>query len=198
MNRLAAQLDFVLLCDRLKRVQRTTTLHDGSRLENSAEHSWHLALMALTLGELAPAGTDLDRVVRLLLVHDLVEIGAGDLHFDAGPEALSAQRQAEEQAAALVFGQLPLEQAGQLRALWQEFEERRTIEARFARALDAFQPMLLTWGPGGRGCLQSAPELTRSRVLALKEKHLREFPRLWEAAQGLLEQAQARGIIRPA
>lgn len=198
MNRLAAQLDFLLLCDRLKKVQRTTTLHDGSRLENSAEHSWHLALMALTLGELAPAGTDLDRVVRLLLVHDLVEIEAGDLHFDAGPEALSAQRQAEEQAAALVFGQLPPEQAGQLRALWQEFEERRTVEARFARALDAFQPMLLTWGPGGHGCLESAPELIRSRVLALKEKHLREFPPLWEAAQGLLEQAQARGIIRPA
>lgn len=151
--------------------------------------------MALTLGELAPAGTDLDRVVRLLLVHDLVEIEAGDLHFDADPQALSAQRQAEEQAAALVFGQLPPEQAGQLRALWQEFEERRTVEARFARALDAFQPMLLTWGPGGRGCLESAPELTRSRVLALKEKHLREFPPLWEAAQGLLEQAQDGGLL---
>ena len=86
MSTLADQTAFLLTCDRLKAVQRSTYLHDGGRPENSAEHSWHLALMALTLAEHAPAGTDVNRVIRLLLVHDLVEIHAGDLHF-AAPEA---------------------------------------------------------------------------------------------------------------
>lgn len=178
--RLSAQLDFLLTCDRLKTALRTTRLHDGSRLENSAEHSWHLALLALTLAEYAPAGTDVGRVVRLLLVHDLVEIGAGDLSFDAPAEAQAAQQEAEARAAAEFLG------------LWQEFEARQTTEVRFARALDALQPMLLTWGPAAQGCAASHPELTRSRVLGVEEKHLREFPELWAAAQ-----AQARGVLQP-
>ena len=101
-----AQLDFVLTCDRLKTALRTTRLHDGSRLENSAEHSWHLALLALTLAEYAPTGTDVGRVVRLLLMHDLVEIGAGDLSFDAPAQAQAAQQEAEARAAAGLFGLL--------------------------------------------------------------------------------------------
>ncbi|MHA0034975.1 HD domain-containing protein [Deinococcus sp. PESE-13] len=195
--RLSAQLDFLLTCDRLKTVLRTTRLHDGSRLENSAEHSWHLALLALTLAEYAPAGTDVGRVVRLLLVHDLVEIGAGDLSFDAPAEAQAAQQEAEARAAAELFGLLPTDQAAEFLGLWQEFEARQTTEVRFARALDALQPMLLTWGPAAQGCAASHPELTRSRVLGLKEKHLREFPELWAAAQEVLEQAQARGVLQP-
>lgn len=195
MTRLTAQLDFLLTCDRLKSVTRTTFLHDGSRAENSAEHSWHLALMALTLGEYAPAGTDLERVVRLLLVHDLVEIGAGDLHFDAEAEAKTAQKMAEAAAAEQLFGLLPAPQAADFRALWDEFEAQQTLEARFARALDALQPMLLTWGRGGVGCQASFPELTRARVLALKEPRLGEFPALWQAAQQLLAEAEAAGIM---
>lgn len=195
MTRLTAQLDFLLTCDRLKSVSRTTFLHDGSRAENSAEHSWHLALMALTLGEYAPAGTDLERVIRLLLVHDLVEIGAGDLHFDAGAAAQAAQMKAEEQAAIQLFGLLPAPQAAEFLALWHEFEAQQTTEARFARALDALQPMLLTWGRGGVGCQARFPDLTRARVLALKEPRLSEFPALWQAAQQLLAEAAAAGIV---
>lgn len=199
MSNLPVQLDFLLACDRLKSVQRTTLLHDGSRPENSAEHSWHLALMALTLGEYAPPGTDIQRVTRLLLIHDLVEIGAGDLHFDASADAKAAQQRAEAGAAAQLFGLLPSAQAAEFLALWQEFEARATPEARFARALDALQPMLLTWGglqnQSGLGCRESHPELTHSRLLTLKRKYLQEFPALWDAAQQLLQQAEARGVL---
>ncbi|WP_261664200.1 HD domain-containing protein [Deinococcus sp. Marseille-Q6407] len=199
---LAAQLDFLLSCDRLKSVVRTTRLHDGSRPENSAEHSWHLALMALTLAEYAPAGTDMAQVVRLLLVHDLVEIGAGDLHFDAQAEALAAQAAAEAKAAKQLFGLLPEPQAAKFTALWQEYEVQRTPESRFAKALDSLQPMLLTWGQtadgaGGLGCAGAVPELTVRRVLKLKRSALADFPQLWQAAERLLQEAERAGVIQP-
>ena len=186
---LSAQLDFLLTCDRLKAVQRTTPLHDGSRPENSAEHSWHLALMALTLEDYALPGTNMGQVIRLLLVHDLVEIGAGDLHFDSDSGSRALQEQAEATAAAELFARLPPPQAAEFLSLWQEFEARQTLEARFARALDALQPMLLTWGPGGRGCREHFPELTHSRLLTLKKQSLRDFPALWDMARQLLQQA---------
>lgn len=199
MMRLDEPLTFLLACDQLKSVQRTTFLHDGSRAENSAEHSWHLALMALTLGECAPPGTDLGRVLRLLLVHDLIEIGAGDLHFDHTPEAHQAQKEGEERAADALFGLLPADQQAEFQALWQEFEAQATAEARFARALDALQPMLLTWGRCGKqrglGCTERYPELTRQRLLKLKEPCLKEFPALWDAAQEVLSEAVETGIL---
>lgn len=198
MTVLDAQLDFLLMCDQLKAVQRTTFLHDGSRAENSAEHSWHLALMALTLAEYAPAGTDMNQVVKLLLVHDLIEIGAGDLHFDNRPEAHAAQQLKERGAAEALFGLLPAQQGAQFHALWNEFEEQVTPEARFAKALDAFQPMLLTWGRGGVGCSESYPELTRERLLKLKAPRLQEFPALWQAAQTMLNDAVQCGTLAEA
>lgn len=192
---IALQFDFLLTCDRLKSVVRTTRLHDGSRVENSAEHSWHLALMALTLAEHAHTGTDIARVIRLLLVHDLVEIGAGDLHFDTAAERLSAQAEAEAAAAAELFAHLPPEQEAEFLNLWREFEDRQTPEARFAQALDALQPMLLTWGKGGAGCRERSPELTVQRVLQLKRRKLAGFPALWHAAQDMLAEAEAAGLV---
>ncbi|MFC6617857.1 HD domain-containing protein [Deinococcus radiophilus] len=195
---LPAQLDFLIVCDQLKAVTRTTHLHDGSRLENSAEHSWHLALMAMTLAEYAPGGTDLSQVIRLLLVHDLVEIGAGDTHFDTDTAQLTAQATAEAQAARQLFGLLPADQAQEFLAIWEEFEAQATPEARFARALDALHPMLLTWGQAGRvgvGCQDRYPELTVKRVLQLKEKYLAEFPALWQAAQDIMAQAEMAGVV---
>lgn len=186
---------FLLTCDRLKEVTRTTFLHSGARAENSAEHSWHLALMALTLGQYAPSGTRIERVVQLLLVHDLVESGAGDTHSGASAETLAAQAQGVAQAARELFGTLPPAQAAQVQALRQEFEARTTPEARFARALDALQPMLLTWGAGGLGCAARHPELSAARLLALKEPHLREFPALWSYAQGLVRDAEDAGLF---
>ena len=146
---LERQIRFVLEADRLKTVARQSRITDGSRHENSAEHSWHLALMAMTLGGHAPPGTDLGRVMAMLVVHDMVEIDAGDLFLYADSAALARQEQAERAAADRIFALLPEPQAAEVRALWDEFEERRTPEARFARALDRLQPMLLNMRTGG-------------------------------------------------
>src|SRR5205085_4352444 len=137
-RRLERQFAFVREIDRLKGVLRRTTLHDGSRKENSAEHSWHLATMALVLAEYAPNDADVLRAVQLCLVHDVVEIDAGDTFaYDA---AANVDKAAREQAAATrVFGLLPLDQAIALRALWEEFEQNETPTARFANALDRLQ-----------------------------------------------------------
>jgi 5'-deoxynucleotidase YfbR-like HD superfamily hydrolase len=146
---LDSQLRFLLEADRLKGVLRQSRIIDGSRRENSAEHSWHLALMSLVLGGYAPPGTDLGRVTAITVVHDLVEIDAGDLFVYAGPEAQARQEEAERAAADRLFGLLPAGQAAEFRALWDEFEERRTPEAKFARALDRLQPMLANYQLGG-------------------------------------------------
>jgi putative hydrolase of HD superfamily len=146
---LERQIRFVLEADRLKTVARQSRITDGSRPENSAEHSWHLAVMALALAGHAPPGTDLSRVLAMLVLHDLVEIDAGDLFLYSDSAALARQERAERAAADRIFAILPDPQAAELRALWDEFEERRTPEARFARALDRLQPMLLNMRTGG-------------------------------------------------
>jgi putative hydrolase of HD superfamily len=149
MQPLDSQLRFAAEADRLKTVLRQSRILDGSRRENSAEHSWHLALMAAVLGDHAPAGTDLGRVTTMLLIHDLVEIDAGDLFAYAGQLAQARQEEAERTAADRIFALLPGAQAAEFRALWDEFEERRTAEAKFARALDRLQPMLANYHLGG-------------------------------------------------
>jgi len=140
---------FVMEAGRLKAVLRQTPLTEPSRRENSAEHSWHLAVMALVLGDHAPPGTDLGRVIAMLLVHDLVEIDAGDLFLYADEAQHARQEEAERAAADRIFALLPADQAARIRALWDEFEERVTREARFARALDRLQPMLANFQAGG-------------------------------------------------
>jgi putative hydrolase of HD superfamily len=164
MQSLDSQLQFLLEADRLKGVLRQSRIIDGSRRENSAEHSWHLGLMSLVLGEYAPAGTDLSRVTAMVLVHDLVEIDAGDLFVYAGAQAQADQEEAERAAADRLFGLLPGSQAAGFRALWDEFEERRTPEAKFARALDRLQPMLANYQLGGGTWTQHG--VTAGQVLA--------------------------------
>ncbi|WP_240506105.1 HD domain-containing protein [Thermoactinospora rubra] len=140
-DRLHAQIAFAVEIDKLKRVIRRNNLMDDSRRENDAEHSWHVALLAMALAEHAPPGTDIPRVVAMLLVHDLVEIDAGDT-FIYDPLAVAAQADAERAAADRIFALLPEPQGSQLRGLWEEFEDRVTPEARFAKALDRLAPIL--------------------------------------------------------
>ena len=140
-DRLTAQIAFAVEIDKLKRVIRRNHLMDGSRRENDAEHSWYVGMLAMVLGEHAPPGTDIQRVVAMLLVHDLVEIDAGDT-FVYDTAAVAAQPDAERAAADRIFALLPGEQGVEMRALWDEFEARETREARFARALDRFAPIL--------------------------------------------------------
>src|SRR6266498_4993097 len=149
MERLAKQLRFLQEIDQLKGVLRQTALLDRSRRENSAEHSWHLAMMAVTLCEYTPPGTDVRRVITMVLLHDIVEIDAGDTFLYASAAQLALAEQAERAAADRIFSLLPADQALLLRAVWDEFEERRTPEARFARALDRLQPMLANYYLGG-------------------------------------------------
>lgn len=149
---LRARLAFLAEADRLKSVYRATTLVDGSRRENSGEHSWHLALYALVLAEHAAVGVDVHRVIRMLLLHDLVEIDVGDvpIHSANGAAHGSAQTQAAEAAAAdRIFGLLPSALGGELRALWQEFEAAETPDAIFGKSLDRVQPVMANLMSGG-------------------------------------------------
>jgi putative hydrolase of HD superfamily len=195
MDRLGRQLEFIAEAGRLRGVQRQTILADPARRENSAEHSWHLTVLALILAEYAPAGTDLARVVAMLALHDLVEVDAGDLSAYA-PEADQARQHAAEVAAAdRLFGLLPPDQAASLRQLWDDFEERGTVEARFARALDRLQPMLENVKVGGgtwreRG-VTAAEVLTKVALIEAGSPPLGRF------ARDLVERAVLDGILAP-
>lgn len=150
--RLDAQFAFLNEADRLKSVLRATTLVDGSRPENSGEHSWHLALYALVLADQAEPGVDINRVVRMLLIHDLVEIDVGDvpIHSANGQAHASVETQAAEaKAADRIFGILPQDLRDTLRALWEEFEAAETPDARFAKSLDRVQPVMANLMSGG-------------------------------------------------
>jgi putative hydrolase of HD superfamily len=193
---LERQIRFVLEADLLKTVARQSWITGRSRHENSAEHSWHLALMALTLGAHAPPGTDLGRVMAMLLVHDIVEIDAGDLFLYSDGAALALQEEAERAAADRIFALLPGPQATEVRALWDEFEERRTNEARFARALDRLQPMLLNMRTGGGTWV--AHGVTREQVLAKVALIEDGSASLGRYAREMIATAVDLGFLRPA
>ncbi|MCB0969615.1 MAG: HD domain-containing protein, partial [Ilumatobacter sp.] len=146
--RLDHQIAFLNEADRLKSVQRATRLLDGSRFENSAEHSWHVCLYALVLAEQAAPGIDIGRVLRMLLIHDIVEIDAGDapIYGDIDHAAMADR---EAAAADRLFGLLPGDQGAGLLALWQEFEAAQTPEARFAKAVDRLPPPIANLENGG-------------------------------------------------
>ncbi len=151
-ERLEAQFAFLNEADRLKSVLRATTLCDGSRPENSGEHSWHLALYAMVLADQATPGVDINRVIRMLLIHDLVEIDVGDvpIHSQNGQAHASAETAAAEQRAAdRIFGLLPPDLGLDLRALWDEFEAATTPDAVFAKSLDRVQPVMANLMCGG-------------------------------------------------
>jgi len=193
---LDSQIRFVLEADRLKTVTRQSLITGESRKENSAEHSWHLAVMAVVLAEHAPPGTDLGKVGAMLVLHDLVEIDAGDLFLYSDAAAQARQEEAERAAADRLFAILPPDQAAELRGLWEEFEERRTPEARFARALDRLQPMLLNMQT--RGGTWTAHHITLDQVLA--KVHLIEegSASLGAYARTMIATAVQRGFLRPA
>lgn len=151
-DRLEAQFGFLNEADRLKHVMRATTTVDGTRPENSGEHSWHLALYALVLADQAGPGVDIDRVIRMLLIHDLVEIDVGDvpIHSQNGQAHASAETMAAEaKAADRIFGLLPADLRDSLRTLWEEFEAAETPDARFAKSLDRVQPVMANLQSGG-------------------------------------------------
>jgi putative hydrolase of HD superfamily len=194
MQRLEQQLLFVAEAGLLKGVDRQTMLTRPVRRENSAEHSWHLAVMALVLGDYAPPGTDLSRVMAMLVVHDLVEVDAGDLFVYASAEDQARQEATERAAADRIFGLLPPDQAASARGLWDEFEERRTPEARFARALDRLQPMLANIQADGGTWREHG--ITADQVLTKVALIEDGSPELGRYARDLIERAVRDGILR--
>ena len=195
-DRLDRQVRFILEADKLKRVFRQTYLTGASRKENDAEHSWHLALMGIVLAEhAAPDGVDLLRVLKMVLIHDLVEIDAGDTY--AYDEArLRDQARREREAADRVFGLLPADQADQARALWEEFDARRTPDARFAAALDRLQPLLHNYTNRGRAWQEH--HVTADQVLARNRTIADGSPTLWAYAQTLIRLSVQQGFLAPA
>lgn len=191
--RLREQLRFVIEVDKLKSVLRQSPLAAVDRRENDAEHSWHLALMVLLLAEHSDEPIDVGHTTKLVIIHDLVEIYAGDTPLH-DPAAGKDQQEREEAAAERLFGLLPPEQAAQLRALWDEFEARRTPEARFAKAMDRLQPLLLNWM--ARGGTWQAPGATADGVRTRTSGIADASAALWDAGKSLIDEGERQGWAR--
>ena len=191
-DRLVRQVAFLAEADKLKTILRRTPITDGSRPENSAEHSWHLVLAAMTLAEYAPPGVNLPRVLELLTLHDLVEIDAGDTFaYDTAAYETKAAR--EMAAAERVFGLLPPNQAAWFRACWDEFEANITVEAKYANALDRVQALLQNMKSGG-GSWRSH-RISRADVLRRMEPVRADLPQLWPLVLDVIDGFCASGAI---
>ena len=195
LQRLKKQIDFVREVDKLKTIQRQTLLTDASRQENDAEHSWHLAMMVMVLGEYASErDIDLLHVIRLVLVHDLVEIDAGDTYcYDEAGNADKSQR--ETAAADRLFSLLPPDQAITFRALWEEFEARETVEARFANSMDRLQPLMHNCFTDGR--MWKKHGVVKSQVIQRNRRIADGAPDLWTFARELIDDAVDQGHLAP-
>lgn len=192
-SRLDRQLAFILEVDRLKTVERRTVITDRSRQENSAEHSWHIALMAVLLSEYSNEdGVDLLKVLKMLLIHDIVEIDAGDTFvYDA--EAGQDKEAREEAAAQRIFGLLPEDQRQDFHELWQEFETRESPEARFAAALDRLQPVLHNVHTEGASWHEHG--IRRDQVVGFNRTMGEGAQTLWQRALELIDRAVERGHL---
>lgn len=192
-DRLERQIDFVIEIDKLKEVLRQTILMDGSRQENAAEHSWHLAVMALLLSEYAmEKDFDLLRVIKMLLIHLIVEIDAGDTYcYDDVEVAKQAAR--EKRASERIFSILPPDQAEAFRSLREEFEDRKTPESRFANALDCFQPILHNYGTDGK--IWKKHQIKRDQVLARNEHIQYSAPVIWKHIVKSIDDAVQKGML---
>lgn len=189
---LSRTLAFIHELEHLKKVYRRNLVIDGSRRENSAEHSWHIALMAVVLAKFSDfPELDLPKVVKMLLLHDVVEIDAGDVFvYDA--EANRGKFERELRAAERIFGLLPEPLGSEFLALWKEFEERQTPEARYAAAIDSFQPLSNHLLSDGKGIEKY--RVPSARVIEEK-KHIAEgSSALWEAALDIIAESERKGI----
>jgi putative hydrolase of HD superfamily len=192
-ERFKRQIEFVLEVDKLKKILRRTTLLDRSRQENSAEHSWHIALIVLVLSEYADEDNlDLLQVIKLLLAHDLVEIDAGDTYCydEIGGQD---QKERETRAADRIFNILPEDQAKSFRALWDEYEERKTAASRFANALDRFQPLLHNYFTQGHSWRQHG--IQKKQVLSRMQPVDEGSSFLWDYVAALIDDAVEKGYL---
>lgn len=191
-DHLLKQVSFIKEIDKLKYIQRKTKLFNSDRNENDAEHSWHLAMMTIVLAEHANQPIDVLKVLKMVLIHDIVEIDAGDTflydtqksHINTDEELMAAKR---------IFGLLPTEQAEEFIAIWQEFEEGKTDEAKFAKSMDRFEPLLQnTTNNGGTWVEFNVPY---EKVYEKKKNIQQGSTAIWEYAEGLINDSVDKGFL---
>ncbi|OOQ77913.1 HD domain-containing protein [Vibrio parahaemolyticus] len=194
MDRLEKQLALLIELDKLKSVLRRTRVKSAEgRLENSGEHSWHVALMAVLMEEHANAPVDICRVMKMLLIHDVVEIDAGDTFvYDTATSKEQAEK--EIKAAERLFGMLPTDQGQELLALWQEFEAAQSDDAKYAKALDRLIPMLLNYHNNGQSWKENS--VTREQALTINKRIEFGSVTLWDKAKELIEEATEKGWLK--
>ena len=193
-KKLQKQIEFAIEIDKMKQILRRNLIADGSKREDDAAHSWHLAVMAMLLEEYSAEKIDVNRVIKIALVHDLVEVYAGDT-FAYDSKGYEDKEEREREAAAKLFGMLESEQGMQIRSLWDEFEEGETAEAKYANAIDRIQPLLLnyltdghTWKMGG---VSSAQVYKRMDIIRTAT------PELWNIVEGVIKNSIEKGILKP-
>lgn len=192
MNRLEQQLQFILEIDKVKKIIRQTPLSDASRKENDAEHSWHIALMAYLLQEYAEEPVEVSKVMLMVLIHDLVEIDAGDTYaYDE--EGAKTKDERERKAADHIFGMLPEDQGMYLKALWEEFEAYETAEAKYAHLLDNFQPLLLNDAAGGISWTEH--QVKKSQIYKRNEKVEETSATIWKCMQDKIDKHIQEGHV---
>ena len=192
-ERLEKQIDFILEEDKVKNIIRQTHLSGNGRRENDAEHAWHMAIMVYLLKEYANEKIDVAKAMMMALIHDVVEIDAGDTYaYD--PKGLETQKAREEQAAERIFGLLPDDQGEELKSLFQEFEASETPEARFVRAMDNFQPLLLNDSNDGGDWREH--EIGKTQVMKRHTKTKLGSDVIWERARKIIEEHVRKGNIK--
>lgn len=193
-DKLRKQIEFAVTVDKMKEVLRRNLVVSGERCENDAEHSWHLALMAMLLEEYSAEKVNIERVLKIALVHDLVEVYAGDT-FAYDEKGYEDKEERERAAADKLFGSLQGEQSSEFRALWDEFEAAETPESKYANAIDRIQPLILnyltnghTWRLGNVHAPQIYKRMDIIRTAA---------PELWQIVEGVIADSIEKGILKP-
>lgn len=192
-ERLKKQLDFFLELDKMKNLYRQTYVLHEDRKENDAEHSWHIAITAFLLSEYAKNDIDINKVVKMLLIHDVVEIDAGDTYcYDTAGNTTKAER--EEKAAQRIFGLLPDDQKAEYYSLWREFEDSKTNEARFAAVMDRIQPLMLNYTKGGISWQEHG--IRKDQVMNRNSDYFSESDELAALIKSVLDDAQNKGWLK--
>jgi len=189
---LIKQLEFIKVIDKLKSIFRKTRILDNSRNENDAEHSFHIAMMAVVLSKYSNTPVDVNKVIKMALVHDLPEIYAGDVMvYNKKQGEISRE---DEKAADKIFGMLPQQQGDELKALWREFEEKKTPEAKFAAAIDRLEPIMQNYAHNGGAWVQH--NINAERVFEVNRHIGNGSAELWEYAEGLVKECAQKGYIK--
>ena len=191
-DRFSKQIEFIVEIDKLKHIERQSALCDGTRQENDTEHSWHIALMAMLLTEYTSVKLDQLKVIKMLLIHDLVELYAGDT-FAYDVVGNRGKEEREREAANRIFGMLPDDQAEEMLSLWEEFEARMSSEARFASALDKLQPLILSYN--NRGWSWKKHGVASKQILESKKDIAEGSSDLWEYAKRLIQKSIDEGFL---